>query len=459
MTITPAQENERMLARMLGIDEDQAAARLEQSITITASGNEGLRFGKELKEQLERTIHVLSEGQPANLEIAIGAPARGTGKKTLFVAIRDDTVTVSRSPLGAATATLHGIQRIIGACYVASRVLGELIEDLAQASRANPFTVRFSAIGASRDVLERPIHLEDTALVGAGAVGNGFLRAARHLDLRGVLDVCDPKVVGSGNPNRCLFFTADDVGKDKATQLCGNAAAGLTKLQLIPHVEEFAAFRKRRAKARVKRVIIGTDSRQARRSIAGELPLEVIDASTTGATEIIVFSHGYPNCHACLGCIYPAIADELGRARDISSGLGVPLAVVVSGQRIDKAIAQLIVCKHPGLNAEALEGKAFDSLFKQLCAEEALLSPTGEQVLAPFAFISSLAGALQALELARFESQARFIEGKNYLFVSPWSPAHSHSRLLRPRLPNCEICGRLEYATVTKTVWADQIRP
>ena len=169
---------------------------------------------------------------------------------------------------------------------------------------------------------------------------------------------------------------------------------------------------------------------------------------------MIVFSHGQPNLHACLGCIYPPIPDELGRARDIASGLGVPLELVVSSKFIDGATASQIAAKHPGIDAEALVGKAFDSLFKQLCAEQALLSPTGEQVLAPFAFVSSLAGALQTLELARFESGARAADGKNYLFASPWFPPHALLRRTRAKLTGCDVCGPSTYDQVLKAVWS-----
>ena len=54
------------------------------------------------------------------------------------------------------------------------------------------------------------------------------------------------------------------------------------------------------------------------------------------------------------------------------------------------------------IGVATLIGKAFDSLFRELCAQQALLTPSGEQILAPFAFVSNLAGALLALELARF---------------------------------------------------------
>ena len=132
---------------------------------------------------------------------------------------------------------------------------------------------------------------------------------------------------------------------------------------------------------------------------------------------------------------------------------------MISNERIDARIARILAAKHTGLDEAALVGKAFDSLFRELCGEQTLLLPTGEQVLAPFAFVSNLAGALLALELARFESGKRFQDGRNYLFLSPWAPPHAHARRTRPRLPNCEFCGRPTAREALETVWPKLATP
>ena len=195
-------------------------------------------------------------------------------------------------------------------------------------SYADPFVLRFDALGASRAVLEQPMTLCDTVLAGAGAVSNGFLRAARHLDIRGNLSIADPKLVGSGNPNRCLYFDDADIGYPKATRLCAKAQGDFPDLQLDPFDGPFTDLVQ--ARKRVRRVIVATDSRRVRRSIQQELPLEVLDASTTGVSEIIVHSHRQPTDGACLACIYRHIPDEHARERDIASGLGIDLADVTS---------------------------------------------------------------------------------------------------------------------------------
>ena len=47
---------------------------------------------------------------------------------------------------------------------------------------------------------------------------------------------------------------------------------------------------------------------------------------------------------------------------------------------------------------------AFDRLFKQLCAADTLTTPEERQVLAPFAFVSALAGVLLTMECLRLNN-------------------------------------------------------
>jgi E1 N-terminal domain/ThiF family len=298
--MTPAQENERMLARVLGISEDEAATKLSRTVAITAGHGEAAAFATELTAQLERTITIAGPGEPCDLEVTVHAPSMRGAPKTLAVVIRADMVAIGRdiTEQGAAANQLHGVQRVLAACYTAGFVLANLIHKLGSSDLTDPFVIRFDALGATLPLLSAPINLADTALAGAGAVGNGFLHAARHLDITGALTIVDPKVVGEGNLNRCFFFDGNDVGKPKAERLAAKAQADFPRLRLEPVVATFSAFRE--AHGRVRRVIVGTDSRQARRTIQSELPLEVLDASTTGITEVIVHSHRRPTAEACL---------------------------------------------------------------------------------------------------------------------------------------------------------------
>jgi hypothetical protein len=450
--ITPIQENARMLASIVGIDESEAVELLNRTVVISYSPD-GEPLAQELRAQLERTVRVAENG-PCDLEVIIGVAPVTAAAKRLYVTTTADAAVISASPeiAGAPPVPLHGLQTMIAACYAAGAVLRQVIQGLPGAD-SDPFVVRFEALGATRPILEHPITLDDAVLIGAGAVGNGFLRAARYLNINGVLTIADPKKVGSGNPNRCLYFYITDVGQSKAFCLAEKAQADFAGLKLEPMEMTFTDLVKHRS--RIRRAIVATDSRRVRRSIQKDLPVEVLDASTTDASEVIVHSHRQPTDGACLACIYRHVPDELARARDIASGLGLDIHDVTDNDLIDARIAEQIVKAHPGLDANALISTAFDSLFKQLCGEMALLSPTGAQVLAPFAFVSNLAGALLALELSRFESDPNASTHNNYLNLSPWYSPHSKVRSRRGRIPECEFCGSPGALSAMRQVWPE----
>jgi hypothetical protein len=151
-----------------------------------------------------------------------------------------------------------------------------------------------------------------------------------------------------------------------------------------------------------------------------------------------------------LGCIYKHVPDEHARAKDIAAGLGIDLSDVAE-DRISPAVAEKIVRRYPKLDVGAITNMAYDSLFKSLCGEQALLTPAGAQVLAPFAFVSNLAGALLALELAR--SLSGRANETNYMSVSPWHTPHCKLRRLRSRDEACEYCGKSEFHGALETVW------
>jgi hypothetical protein len=67
----------------------------------------------------------------------------------------------------------------------------------------------------------------------------------------------------------------------------------------------------------------------------------------------------------------------------------------------DELAALRIAATHPNIDPEVIVGMAFDSLFRQLCGQQALATPEDRQVFSSFAFVSAWAGVLMAVELLR----------------------------------------------------------
>lgn len=451
--MNPKIENQRMLARLVGIDEEEAAKRLEKVIKVSCSAA-AQPLAEELTLQLERTVSIAENDEPFDLEVVIDCQPSSEGQ-CIFVAGTADTLVISSNKLassGGVFAALPRIFRSIAASYVCSVALKHVLGVSELSAELDPFKVEYAKLGLDRALLETSIKMDDTVLAGAGAIGNGFLRALNSFNVSGTMTVADPKRVTEGNLNRCLYFTSDDVNQSKALVLCKRAQPDLPNLALQPFEGTSGELVKKLG--RVRRVIVGVDSRRARRSIQNDLHVEVIDASTTEATEIIVHSHRQLTSDACLSCVYKHVPQEFERERDIASALGIDLADVTGGF-ITTEVAQRIAQRHPKLDSNEIVGVAYDTLFKQLCAEQTIQTASGGQTLAPFAFVSTLAGSLLAIELAR--SFAGDIGETNYMCVSPWHPPHSRLRRVRPREPGCEFCSKPGSITVLKEVWRDEL--
>jgi hypothetical protein len=153
-----------------------------------------------------------------------------------------------------------------------------------------------------------------------------------------------------------------------------------------------------------------------------------------------------------MGCIYPRNAQEDTRARSIAAALGVTVDDIRRGI-IDQAAARLIIARYPerNLTEESLIGEAYDSLFKSLCAQAALRSADQQQVFAPFAFVSALAGALLAIETVRRAGGE--IVSYNYWRVSPWEPFDMRLQRRIPASAACEICADPVIRQVAAQVW------
>jgi hypothetical protein len=453
VTLTASVENARTLAAALGIGEEQAAELLNVAARVSPSTEPGAAIaGSEVVAILSRTFSDVGTetAQAPAVEIVIGATEPRTDAPVVWVTCDGDTVRISKvRPKPRRFAELHGALNVVVACYACSAAAAVAIPGLA--ATCDTIEFRISDLALPERMWKDQVELEATYLAGAGAVGNGFIWALRHFNVRGQLDIVDPDDVSSGNLNRQVWFTEGDVDKPKARRLALHAQPHFPHLTLEPHKSELQSLKSQRDPRWLKRLIVGVDSRRVRRHLQGELPREVYDASTTGIQEVVLHFNCQPNTLACLGCIYHETPRERAREEHVAEALGVTAAEVATG-RISPDAAARIAARY-GREADAIEGMAYDSLFKELCSQKALMVE-GQQVLAPFAFVSVLAGALLAIEMV-----ARLVDGSrgdtfNYWRVSPWHAPQLRQRHVRGRNEACEVCGQPHIQAVCQELWA-----
>jgi hypothetical protein len=452
-------ENAQSLAAALGIDIDQAEELLGADALITVDRHQepNLFLAEQVSKLLMRTLRSAStEIDPdcADVEIVIGRNSPRSKAPTIWVSASAETASIggqrSRSPH---IEPMHPALLLVVACYTAAAAVRLVIGEGLPLPNRDPLVLDLQSLGLTPVILGHPIDLGLTYLAGAGAIGNGYLWGLRWFDVRGQLDIVDFDIVKAGNLNRQMWFHEADVNLPKAKQLAALAQSSFPNLTLVPRVGRLQDLPEKKNNPRwLRRLVVGVDSRLARRSLQSELPGEVFDASTTDIREVVLHFNRQGTGRACLGCVYPPDEVEAGRTRDIAEALGVTVEDVREGV-ISATAAKTILARYPDreLSLATLEGEAYDSLFKALCAKAALRTEGGRQVFAPFAFVSALAGVMLAIETVKR------LSGRcpNYSLwkMSPWLPFIPKLQRQIPASPTCVVCGDPLMRQIAAQLW------
>jgi E1 N-terminal domain len=460
MALAAGEENAKTLAALLGVDEAEAANLLDVRVLVTydSACKPSRIIAESVITLISRTISGVTERNEGNFaaELVLGtAQARHAGAPTVWVSADSTGASIGTSQsCSPRIGALHGALALLTSCYASALIMAAALHGRLPLAPASIIELHWAELfGSELNFLSEACDLGEVFLAGAGAVGNSFLYALQFFHTSGVMYICDPKNVMPGALNRCLWFSDSDLCQSKAERLCGRAQAHFEDLRLMPVVGTIGqAARLRGADNPLQRLIVGVDSRRARRSIQLEFPREVFDASTTDIREIVLHFNRQPTDRACLSCIYPENEREVTHQHHVAEALGVDVEEVHQ-EFVSEAVATKIVAAYPALNPRDLVGRAFDSLFKELCGQGVLRSAEGRQVLAPFAFVSVLAGTYLAIETIRRCSLGTDADTYNYWRASPWHSPTIALRQQRGRLEHCEFCGNKTFRTVNRQRW------
>lgn len=452
------QENAMTLAAALGIPEDEAGELLKCKVVITHYPlcNFARVIASSAAALLGRMMDMTeSDDATRTIELIVGnAEPVARTKNRVYVRAQSDCIVISRDGGGPSIANpdFHRVFARLSGCYAAAAVTRMLLDPTNKNS--TPVVIRPNELlGADLHKISQPVNLGDAVLAGAGAVANGFLVGLCMFDVSGTLHIVDPKKVAPGILNRCLWFEADDVGYAKSDQLVLRAQSSFPRLRLVSAEMTVADFmRKKLDSGRIERMIVSVDSRRARRALQTELPREVYDASTTGIEEVVLHFNQRPSELACMSCIYSESDGELSHEAHVADLLGVTVDDVKSGFITEHAARQ-IWRRYPHVPINEMQGRAYDTLFKQLCGTGELKTKAGQQILAPFSFVPVLAGTYLAIELVRRLAGGSDNMPFNYWRASPWvSPNVELQRLRRP-VANCEFCANPLLLAIEKSIW------
>ena len=451
-------ENAMMLASVLGLGTEVADKALQFEVCIAAEPSDAaaISIAKELVAILSRTIrdvHLNAACETAVVEIVIGAIRPRSALPKLFLGMTPKHAVIDEVPTPWTFQGEPGILAVLTACYLSAAIMQKVFGSDFPYGGKFPLRISFAELGIDFSALDQQIDVGEMYLAGAGAIGNGLLWALRFIKTRGELIIADDDVVSPGNLNRQIWFTPEDIGKWKAEQLALKAQPYMPTLKLIPRRGRLQEIPERSEGPWLKRLIVGVDSRRARRELQKEFPGEVFDASTTDIREVVIHHNKQMTDSACLSCIYESDDEESSREAHIAEHLGVTVSEVRS-ERIAEDAADKILARYPKLDRGGLVGLAYDTLFKRLCGEGELKSLEGRRVAAPFAFVSILAGTLLALEIVRHIGEGAHKRDFNYWRVSPWHGPILRRQILRPKQPGCEFCAHETLIRVNRMLWA-----
>jgi hypothetical protein len=453
---TARQENARTLAAALGRTEADVERLLDTAVLVTAAPG-GERLAGYIAALLARTLtHVQRQpdgGIAPAAEIVVGRASPRTSAPAIAVGVDGFRLEVRDGPATGLGDSSRKIIELVAACYAAAagvhRALGvELPVPLRMPIESDLRQL----YGANVMRLDERIDLGTCFMAGAGAIGNAVALGLSALDVHGEVHICDPDDASDGNLNRCWWFGPDDLDEPKAERLVLRAQPALPGVRLIAHSQTLRDAVKDGDDTPPTTLIVAVDSRRARRNLQNEMPRQVFDASTTGITEIVLHFNQTLSDHACMSCIYHEAPDEAAHEAHVADALGVDIAAVRTNF-VSADAARVIAGKYSQLDAGRLEGLAYDSLFKELCGKGELKTGTADRVLAPFAFVSVLAGVMLAIEIAMRAGSSADPADYNYWRLSPWGAPFARMRELRAKRAGCEFCDNPVLRSVVKSVW------
>lgn len=450
--MTARVENERTLRSLLGVEGPDTV--LDATAAVTYEDAEAAVAADFTARLLGRTLARVEVNRlnAAAVEVVVGRARPKTSAPRVYLTSTGSTVGVSREQPVGAFRTVHPIFALIGACHAAAAGVSTLAGNRARRTFHDP--IEFVIADLVRDNTNFALRRQfgRTYLAGAGAVGNAFLLGLSTFDVEGEVHVVDPDAVSAGNLNRSIWFEPSDVGDSKVAALVRRARSSLPGVTLIPRPCRLQEVEERSAGPWLERLVIGVDSRRARRRLQDEQPRDVFDASTTGIDEVVLSFASAPAEMACMGCVYPPDAVEDAHEAHVASVLGVN-GGDVREHLVSSQAATAITARYPQLSVEQVEGLAYDTLFKQLCSAGELKLDEERQVLAPLAFVSALAGAYLALEFFLRVGSSDPSASFNYWRASPWASPVLALRGQRPRRDGCECCGRASVRATVRNLW------
>lgn len=256
------------------------------------------------------------------------------------------------------------------------------------------------------DIINVPLALPETILVGLGAIGNGTVWALSKIPtLNGTLHLIDPEKVDLSNLQRYVLADQDDKDRNKS-ELAINYLKE-TSLNIIPHHADWSSFLTDRNSWTLDTVLVAVDNAPDRISIQGSLPKHILNAWTQ-PTDLGISRHFDFLKDACLACLYPPRQGTQSESVLIADSFGLPNEEIYIREMLynNSAINETWLTKIAEGKSVPIDllkphlGKPIREFYHTVfCGGVLIGHENNRQLETPMAFQSVLAGILLASEL------------------------------------------------------------
>lgn len=392
-------------------------ARLYPSLAIVPLGRGSKAYVpvlEELAKAINPDVLLARRVKPISPCVVVGGTAFREGSRQVYVG-SDGWIArlsahgpvgsgITRNPFGAAAAACFGAANIFRIIFAAQLPHGEVDE-----------SINLSLLDYRQDVARQAnaplpeVQLHDTALVGVGAIGNGFIWVLSRLpQLTGTIDLVDHEPVELSNLQRYVLTAQNHVSELKVDI----AAKLLQRPGFEPraHRKTWAAFVKERPAFDVDCAAVALDSAKDRIAVQGALPRRIFNAWTQ-SDDLGISRHQFLGADACLACLYLPDRKQPDEDEIVANAMGLPAArreirqllsqnAPVGRDLLARISTALSLPMDPLL---AFEGHSIRDFYtRAFCGGVIFRTSTGSrpaQAIVPMTFQSALAGVMLAAEV------------------------------------------------------------
>lgn len=362
----------------------------------------------------------------------------------------------------------------IAACIVISNVFRSFFSEFMEYKELD---IDFQLSTYSYNTKDNPtfdkIVFKDVVIAGIGAIGNGVVWSLSKIsNLQGKLALVDGEEISKSNLQRYVLFTEANENKDKV-KIAKNFFHQ-TNLKVTPFKGEWKDYVKKRENWNIDCVAVSIDNEKGRIGVQSSLPHIIFNAFTE-AESIGISKHLDFVNEPCLACYYIPNSKRKNRTEEVAENCGISdkVDLIKDYYNYNANVDDVLVNKNLSLLQEIsiaknisieklniYNGKKIDEFYSDyICGGTVLkLNKTNNEINdvdAPLAFQSAIAGLLLASEVVKYHMQLKQKQCNrlDFYHLSPITDLNPYLRDINKNATGNCLCNDEYYTDRYKEKW------